>query len=92
MTYRAARLALLRMRITVSNRLCDLALWFEDRGRPTTASRVDRARHAIDRSMCRVAGHPRVIFGAMRDICLDCLTVVDEHPNGRGRAALEDPR
>ena len=34
---------------------------------------------------CRFLGHSWVMYGARRDICLDCLTIVDEHPQGRGR-------
>ena len=44
-----------------------------------------RLAHRFARLWCLVFGHDRVIYGASRDICLDCLTIIDEHPNGRGR-------
>jgi len=63
---------LLGASIAISNALCDLA--------------GIRLRSCFDKWSCRLLlGHPRIVFGSMRDICLDCLTVVDEHPNGRGR-------
>ena len=74
--------------ITISNALCDLSGALENRGHPAAGKRVIRFRSAFDRWSCRwLLGQPRVIYGAVRDICLDCLTVVDEHPNGRGRGA-----
>lgn len=76
---------LLRVTIPVSNALCDLAGALEDHGHEVAGERVIWLRSTFDRFMCGLTGHPRIVYGAMRDICLDCLTVVDEHPNGRGR-------
>lgn len=73
--------------IAVSNALCDLAGALEDRGHPVAGKRVTRFRSILSKWSCRLLlGHPRVVFGAARDICLDCLTIVDEHPTGRGRS------
>jgi hypothetical protein len=46
---------------------------------------IKGTRAAIRHALC---SHARVIYGPMRDICIDCLAIVDEHPHGRGRAAL----
>lgn len=74
--------------ITISNALCHLAGTLEDRGHPIAGKRVIRLRSAFDKWACRLLlGHPRIVYGEMRDICLDCLSIVDEHPNGRGREA-----
>ena len=75
---------LLDTRIAFSNRLCDLQVWLEERQHPAASRRVQRFRCWLDRAWCRLLGHPRIIYGPMRDICLDCLTIVDEHPDGRG--------
>lgn len=72
--------------IALSNRLVDLGAWFEDRDHDAAARRVFAFRGAMDRWVCRAfLGHPRIVYGPMRDICLDCLAIIDEHPNGRGR-------
>ena len=76
--------------IAISNGLCNLAAFFEERGHPVAGGRVIRLRSAFDKGTCRVLGHRRIVYGLMRDICLDCLTIVDEHPNGRGRAASRE--
>lgn len=39
-------------------------------------------RNAIKRMLC---SHTRIVYGPFRDICIDCLAVIDEHSNGRGR-------
>ena len=72
--------------VAISNALCDLAGTLEDHGHPNAGKRVIRLRSSLDKWACLLLlGHPRIVYGAMRDICLDCLTIVDEHPNGRGR-------
>lgn len=72
--------------IAVGNGLCDLAAVLEDHGHPAAGKRVIRIRAAYDKAACRLLlGHPRVIHGPVCDICLDCLSILDEHPNGRGR-------
>jgi len=76
-------MSFLNARIALSNGLCHVAMWFEDREHSSTCDRVQRARHVIDKSWCGLLGHPRLIYGPMRDICLDCLSIVDEHPEGR---------
>ena len=81
---------LLDVSITVSNAICDLAGSLEDRGHAAAGKRVIRFRSALDKWACRLLlGHPRVIYGAVSDICLDCLSIIDEHPNGRGRGPGE---
>ena len=76
--------------IAISNGLVDVAGWLEDHGHQRGSDRVIGFRSGFDRVACKlVLGHPRIMYGPMRDICLDCLTVVDEHPNGRGRALRE---
>ena len=80
------RAALLGVHVSTSNALCDLSAWAGGRGHNRASARILGFRHALDVWSCRlVLGHPRVLRGAMRDICLDCLAIVDEHPNGRGR-------
>lgn len=39
-------------------------------------------RHKVRRVLCV---HEYVCYGPMRDICYQCLAILDEHPNGRGR-------
>lgn len=76
-----------RVSAAVSNGLLDVSVWFTDRGYEGIGARVLRFRGAMDRWFCRVTGHTTIIYGVARDICLGCLTIVDEHPNGRGRSA-----
>lgn len=78
----------------ISNGLVTLAAWLEGRGHPTAHDRVIAVRWRFDRMACRVVlGHPHIVYGSMRDICLDCLSIIDEHPNGRGRTlAAEEER
>ncbi len=78
---------LLDIRVAISNGLCSLAIWADERGHPAADRRIIRFRSALDRLVCRLMGHPRIVYGTTRDICLDCLTIVDEHPAGRGRKA-----
>jgi hypothetical protein len=40
-------------------------------------------QHRICRLQCRLIGHRRIVYGAMRDICIDCLVITNEHPDGR---------
>jgi hypothetical protein len=47
----------------------------------------EKARWVWDKVVQTLCAHPRVIFGPMRDICCDCHLILEEHPNGRGRAA-----
>jgi hypothetical protein len=75
----------LRLRVRLSNALCSASISLEDRGHLVASERVGRLRSAIDTWTCRLLGHPRVVYGPVRDICIDCLTIVDEHPQGRGR-------
>jgi hypothetical protein len=46
---------------------------------------VKGVRQAVRRLLC---AHKRVFYGPMRDICYDCLAILDEHPNGRDRTAV----
>lgn len=79
---------LLGLSITISNVLCDWAGTLEDHGHSLASERVTRFRSTFSKWSCRLLlGHPRVIYGPMGDICLDCLSIVDEHPSGRGRPA-----
>lgn len=72
--------------IAISNQLVSVAGWFEDRGHPNAHRRIIAARSRFDRGMCKaLLGHPRIVYGPTCDICLDCLSIVDEHFNGRGR-------
>jgi hypothetical protein len=41
-------------------------------------------RQKVRRMLC---AHKNVGYGPMRDICYDCLAILDEHSNGRGRPA-----
>lgn len=75
----------LRLTVAISNALCELAGRLGERGHDRADAQVIRLRAWLDRTFCRLAGHPRIVYGPVRDICLDCLSIVDEHPNGRGR-------
>jgi len=87
------RSRLLDVSIAVSNALCDLGSVLEDRGHALAGKRVIRLRSTFAKWSCRLLlGHPRIVFGPMCDICLDCLSIIDEHPNGRGRTALSEDR
>lgn len=70
--------------IRAHNGLLTLADWLEERGHNRATQRVLTFRRRMSATECAIFGHT-LVFGPSRDICLDCLTIVDEHPNGRGR-------
>ena len=83
---------LLRPTIAISNALCDIENALGARGHVVASERVRQLREKFQEQSCRVMGRPRIVYGPMRDTCLDCQTIVDEHPNGRGRLTEGDSR
>lgn len=37
-------------------------------------------KNKVRRALC---AHRNIVYGPMRDICIDCLEILDEHPEGR---------